>query len=498
VVGHPVVRAEIVAMVSLASGCLSDVSVPECLNSVECGAGSCIDGRCVSSGGDASIWVDARADVGSSEKIPPDAADAGGADAFDVERDSGQSATLTIEANGGRVVSSPNGIDCGAGADMCSSTFAAGARVTLTATSGPSFGFAGWRLACEGAAPEAVVIMDSDQACSADFLQLEGAVRAGPPPISVLPGRVQDSAYFVFRERIDVQPAAPIALDAIASGTYLLFLGPRGSVSDARVDAYLLHLDPQTPDESTLTATVVFPREVIGIQVLDDALDRGDSALGLSQVGYPTRTQMRGFELWRDALFLAGDRRTMMLKTQLMEGFDQIRVITVARGEEAPLVKSDNVSLIEAPPSVRDGAIESNASAILFEERSVTLTSSVQVDVSRPGIYSMDFSTTRSAIPSGTAVRSWLIHFDPSQSVRTWMGVVFFDRPVLGVIARNGSLDASDPVLGSPSTIYSTGSNPRGPTPMEDAIGLAADGRSVSFTLSGSTFTELRVVVRGP
>ena len=51
---------------------------------------------------------------------------------------------------GGEIVSTPAGIDCGAGHSACSAQFAAGSSVSLSQTAAALYGFAGWGGACSG------------------------------------------------------------------------------------------------------------------------------------------------------------------------------------------------------------------------------------------------------------------------------------------------------------------------------------------------------------
>ena len=49
----------------------------------------------------------------------------------------------------------------------------------------------------------------------------------------------------------------------------------------------------------------------------------------------------------------------------------------------------------------------------MFEEQSITLTEELAVDVGAPGYFRNGSAVTEGAVPSGTEVRSVLIHFDP-------------------------------------------------------------------------------------
>lgn len=76
----------------------------------------------------------------------------------------------------GRVVSSPAGIDCGAG---CSAIFLEGGSVTLTASAGPGSSFAGWSGACSGTRSTCTVSMRAARSVTANF-SATAAATSGP------------------------------------------------------------------------------------------------------------------------------------------------------------------------------------------------------------------------------------------------------------------------------------------------------------------------------
>jgi uncharacterized repeat protein (TIGR03803 family) len=81
---------------------------------------------------------------------------------------------------GGRVTSSPSGIDCGA---TCSASFAPGTQVTLAASPATAWGFSGWGGVCSGLG-SCTVTMDADKAASAAFAPL---FTAPAPPVASTP-----------------------------------------------------------------------------------------------------------------------------------------------------------------------------------------------------------------------------------------------------------------------------------------------------------------------
>ena len=88
---------------------------------------------------------------------------------FDVSQAGEAFFTLQVSHSaGGRVVSAPPGIDCGA---TCTAGFGQGSAVTLTAIAEPGYAFDGWNGACTGQA-QCVVALTSDRTVSALFREV--------------------------------------------------------------------------------------------------------------------------------------------------------------------------------------------------------------------------------------------------------------------------------------------------------------------------------------
>jgi peptidoglycan/xylan/chitin deacetylase (PgdA/CDA1 family) len=92
--------------------------------------------------------------------------------------------TLSVTPAGmgsGTVTSSPSGITCGS---TCTSSFAQGTTVTLTATPNAGSTFSGWAGACSGTGP-CVLAMNTDRAVTATFA---GSVPVAPSGLSAVAG----------------------------------------------------------------------------------------------------------------------------------------------------------------------------------------------------------------------------------------------------------------------------------------------------------------------
>jgi subtilase family serine protease len=99
--------------------------------------------------------------------------------------------TLTVSVSGGpggKVTSSPAGIDCGA---TCSAGFAAGTQVALTASPATAWGFSGWGGGACGGIGSCSVTLNANTSVSASFTTLFTAAQtplvSSPADIPVLP-----------------------------------------------------------------------------------------------------------------------------------------------------------------------------------------------------------------------------------------------------------------------------------------------------------------------
>jgi hypothetical protein len=116
---------------------------------------------------------------------------------------------------------------------------------------------------------------------------------------------------------------------------------------------------------------------------------------------------------------------------------------------------------VPAPPSVVQGAFESDTYEEAFDERqNVVLPIAVATDISTPGLYASSASLTPGSIPAGTRVSSEMVHCDRvgrSGSDLFLDGTVTTDSDILGIAILEPSLDATDAILGAPGTTYPTG-----------------------------------------
>lgn len=161
-----------------------------------------------------------------------------------------------------------------------------------------------------------------------------------------------------------------------------------------------------------------------------------------------------------------------------------------------------NVVLLPAPPpSVALDALTSSTQAFVFAERiCFILPTNLAVDALNPvGTFSQS-QTQPGTISAGTPVDSYYVHTDLPGTVGQgrMTGTLTFDRPVLGLIFRIPTLNASDAVVGAPGTTYSTNLTARGYEDETDTVTVSADRRTVTFdTRIFEWQDELRIITEG-
>jgi hypothetical protein len=164
-----------------------------------------------------------------------------------------------------------------------------------------------------------------------------------------------------------------------------------------------------------------------------------------------------------------------------------------------------NIVQIAPPPSVQLGQLESNDHAVAFDEQQgVTLAANLPVDITVPGTYDDPNALTPGVIPAGTVVNSQFIHSDNVGSGKgtkaTFDGSVQVEGDILGISVLNDSLDAGDPLVGAPGTIYPTGTVSRklALDPTKDIVTFEPDGTTVSVHLE-TTFhaDQIRIISVG-
>lgn len=130
-------------------------------------------------------------------------------------------------------------------------------------------------------------------------------------------------------------------------------------------------------------------------------------------------------------------------------------------------------AVTEATPPINltDGNWQSSTEIRAFQEQQdFVLPQAVSVDITVPGTSpnSTDSNLSPGTIPAGTVVDSYFLHFDPvgkpAHPVEL-TGSITLDAPIIGIIAEDDTLEASNSVLGIQGDAYPDGGlelNPAG------------------------------------
>jgi len=176
-------------------------------------------------------------------------------------------------------------------------------------------------------------------------------------------------------------------------------------------------------------------------------------------------------------------------------------VLGAASSSSAAIINTlFSISVIGAPPSVQEDALQSDDTLFVFPElQDFVLTSDLRVNVTDPGDYGcgciLPFPVPR--IAAGTEVDSYLVHADPVTRGFGYLGALTFDSDILGVMFGGMLLGESDPILGAPGTLYPTDPANRGLAIVagQDFISISPDRRSILMAfITRRNYDQMRIV----
>ena len=163
-------------------------------------------------------------------------------------------------------------------------------------------------------------------------------------------------------------------------------------------------------------------------------------------------------------------------------------------GSSVDFSKATSVEVISPPASASLGSLEDSSKVRMWQERSsFVLPVSVRVNAIPSGTatsYSTNYASVVGTIPAGTTVDCYFLHFDPvgSQSASVTNQAITFSGDIIGVLWNVSTLDATDQVLGSPSTAgYETGVGARGYENGQEFVTIGADKRTFTINTWYST-----------
>ena len=159
-----------------------------------------------------------------------------------------------------------------------------------------------------------------------------------------------------------------------------------------------------------------------------------------------------------------------------------------------------DIQVIAPPSDVTPGQTEFDGIVAFVERQNLILENAVALDITVPGTSPLPADPANQNLspgthPSGTAVDSYYLHFDPigfpPLAIRR-TGSITFTTNILGLILIADTLEASNGPLGFPGTLYSA---QQVDLTVDDIVTLSADLRTVAFDLKTSPATDnLRVV----
>lgn len=158
---------------------------------------------------------------------------------------------------------------------------------------------------------------------------------------------------------------------------------------------------------------------------------------------------------------------------------------------------SQAVHWFEDPPSTF-GFTQGSRVALVLERTNVLLEQPMDVtfDRHKTGTNSA-YDTHHKVLGAGIRVDSYLMHFNPREKGNSPDGSVYFDRPIIGVIARGDQLMASDAILGRTDFAYPSEARRglEGDSDALDVINMERDQMSVRFSASDTSIDQVRILL---
>jgi len=285
---------------------------------------------------------------------------------------------------------------------------------------------------------------------------------------------------------------------ALADGEVLsipaAFADIHGRFAEAwRIDAGTSLFDYESGEDTSTFALPGFPTGPVTLEDLPEDL-RADARTTCLEDGIEHEAAMSGCIL--DTVCAtepSQDTSTAALSQELP-------VSHQAPGESDVAV-GDAVERKELPDTIDDSPWSTPADvctprprrhiALYRESGNATLASPLDVGAPIPG--RIGDTITVATLPAGTAIDTWLLHRAPGTADEVGLeGFARFARPILGVLAGNADLDATDASLGGAAT-YDADSS-RGVELGDDWLEISADRHQVRVRLTGTDLDQVRVL----
>jgi len=176
----------------------------------------------------------------------------------------------------------------------------------------------------------------------------------------------------------------------------------------------------------------------------------------------------------------------------------------------APKLEGDIRYQVHLPSSFAIKAAENDVIQLFLEQADVTLTQDLTVTQTQPGRYEK-FDPEQLRLPAGSHVDSYLVHYDVAglDEEKPRRATIRFARPILGVIADDPALFASDAVFALPGTDFGPRFNPQRPEFLigrglearraypGDTVEISEDRLTLTMELHGAlAIDQIRVLVQ--
>ena len=149
----------------------------------------------------------------------------------------------------------------------------------------------------------------------------------GSPPASADFGVNESSSQFTcFRERSAYTLPQSVSVDLVPSGGGGTV--PGGTV----VDSFFLIFDPVGHSSASISGTVTFSGEILGVIFRAGLLNKSDAICGSPTTTYPSSTGGRGVEEGEGKITIAADRQTLVISGMYSGGVGESVRVLVAQG----------------------------------------------------------------------------------------------------------------------------------------------------------------------
>ena len=168
----------------------------------------------------------------------------------------------------------------------------------------------------------------------------------GSAPASVAHGALESAQHvFVFEERSGHTLSSALSVTVSASGTYTSAsvepaIAATGTSIPAgtTVSSYFVHMDvPAATANATITGTLTFDSDILGVILTNEGLDATDATLGAAGTAYaggdPSRRTVSSEKT--DVIVISADRRTIQFTAYANNlSLDQFRVVTTGNAPD--------------------------------------------------------------------------------------------------------------------------------------------------------------------